>query len=160
MRRLLASLAVVALTVSFASAQDKAPDGDLKKLQGKWTATAGPDAATVTLILEEAGKDKGGKITFLVPAPNGEEMTLAGVFAIDETASPKAITWKEMKVKDRDLPDVQGIYMLEGADTLKIAGGNGTARPDKFVEKGKEGQGDRPNTMVFTRAKDKDDAKD
>lgn len=152
MRRFLAALVVVATAASpsLGLAQDKPLEGDLKKLQGKWSAkAAGPDASTtVTLILEQ------GKITFLVPAPTGEEMTIAGTYAIDEKAEPKAITWTGMKVKERDLPDVPGIYAFDGDDTLKIAGGNGKERPKAFVEKGKESEGQRPNTMVFTRVKD------
>lgn len=147
MKTLLAALVSLATAASTAPADDKPPEGDLKKLQGQWTAKAGLDASTVTLTLD------GGKIALRVPAPNGEEMTIAGTFAIDEQAEPKSITWTAMKIKDRDLPDVPGIYAFDGEDTLKIAGGNGTIRPKAFVEKGKEAQGQRANTMVFTRVK-------
>ena len=148
MRRIFAALTVMALAIPCVLAQDKPLDGDLKKLQGKWSTKAGPDSANVTLILET------GKISFVIPAPTGEEKTIAGTFTIDEKAEPKVITWSGMKVDDRPLPDVEGIYTFDGEDTLKIAGGSGKERPKAFVEKGKESEGARANTMVFTRVKD------
>lgn len=148
MKRFFAALIVVAVASPCVLAQDTPAEGDLKKLEGKWSTKAGPEGASVTLILEA------GKITFVVPAPTGEEKTISGAFTIDEKAEPKGINWTGMKVDDRNLPDVEGIYLLEGDDTLKIAGGNGKERPKAFVEKGKETDGARANTMVFTRVKD------
>ncbi len=148
MRRILTALMIVAASTAGLLAQDKAAEGDLPKLQGKWSAKAGPEATEVVLILEA------GKITFEVPVPTGETKAIVGSFTIDETTSPKSISWTGMKIDDRSLPDVAGIYALEG-DTLKIAGGNGQGRPKEFVEKGKEKEAEtgRANTMVFTRVK-------
>lgn len=148
MRRIMTALVIVAMAAPALLAQDKPAEGDLKKLQGKWTAKAGPEATAVTLILES------GKITFEIPVPTGEVKTIEGAFTIDETTNPKSISWNNMKIEDRSLPDVEGIYALDGDDTLKIAGGNGQGRPKAFVEKGQEGEGGRANTMVFTRVKD------
>ena len=72
-----------------------------------------------------------------VVAPTGEEKIIAGEFTIDEKATPKAMTWTNMKLGRKDADGTQAIYRIEGDDTLKIAGG-GKDRPTEFVEKGKD----------------------
>jgi uncharacterized protein (TIGR03067 family) len=149
MRRLLAALIIVMTTGVAAPVlgQDKALEGDLKKLQGKWS-TKGPDGSPIVLMFE---KDK---VSIKLIAPSGDEMTLAGDFTIDENVKPRAMTWTNVKVRTKDMPNMTAIYELSDDETLKIAGVGGSTRPKEFIEKGKELPGIRPNTMTLTRAKD------
>ncbi|MDB5350810.1 MAG: hypothetical protein JWN86_2057 [Planctomycetota bacterium] len=147
MKTFLAALVVMVTAASAVRADDKPLDGDLKKLQGKWTSKAGPDAAPVFLTFDKT------RIAFQVIAPTGEEKIIAGEFTLDEKAAPRAMSWSGMKLGRTDVPGTQAIYTFDGDDTLKIAGG-GKDRPTEFVEKGKALPGIRPNTMIFTRVKD------
>ncbi len=146
MRRLLIALVVVAFAAPV-FAQDKPTEGDLKKLQGKWSAK-GPDGSPITIAFE------GTKISIKLLAPSGEERMIEGTCVIDEKVTPHAMNWTNVKVRNKDVPDLTAIYALSDDDTLKIAGVGGTTRPKEFVEKGKELPGMRPNTMTLTRTKD------
>jgi uncharacterized protein (TIGR03067 family) len=149
MRRLLAALVIVTTTALAVPVlgQDKALEGDLKKLQGKWS-TKGPDGSPIILLFEKE------KVSIKLVAPSGEERTIEGNFTIDESATPRAMTWTNVKVRSKDVPDLSAIYTLSDEETLKIAGIGGGKRPKEFIEKGKELPGIRPNTMTLTRAKD------
>lgn len=152
MRRFFAALVVAtvatAASPSSSPAADKATEGDLKKLQGQWTTNAGPNNTPVTLVFDDA------KVSIRLIAPTGDEMTISGDLALDETTTPRAMTWTHVKVKNLEPPDLLAIYAFEGDDSLKIAGVGGNTRPKEFIEKGKELPGIRPNTLVFTRVKD------
>jgi uncharacterized protein (TIGR03066 family) len=151
MRRSLAALVVVATAALVAPAlgfaDDKPLDGDAKKLQGKWTAK-GPDGSPIVMVFD---KDK---VSIKLVAPTGEEMTIAGDYSVDEKPSPRGMMWTNVKVRDRELPEMAAIYAFTDDDTLKIAGVGGSTRPKEFIEKGKELPGTRSNTMVLTRVKD------
>ena len=150
MRRSLAALVVVvtaALVAALGFADDKPLDGDARKLQGKWIAK-GPDGSPIAMVFD---KDR---VSIKLVAPTGEEMTIAGDCNLDEKASPHAMTWKNVKVRERELPEMAAIYAFTDDDTLKIAGVGGSTRPKEFIEKGKELPGIRSNTMILTRAKD------
>lgn len=141
------ALTLIAIASASVTADDKPLEGDLKSLQGKWTAKAGPDSTPVFLTFDKS------KIEFEITAPTGEKKTISGSFTIDEKTTPKSMNWADMKLGPNDVPGTQAIYAFDGADTLKIAGG-GKDRPTEFVEKGKALPGNRANTMVFTRVKD------
>lgn len=147
MRRSLALLCIFAVTGASALAQDNAPDGDAKKLQGKWTAK-GPDGSPIAVAFDKE------KVSITLIAPNGEETTISGDFKIDEKVTPRAMDWTNVKVRLREMPDLTAIYAFTDDNTLKLAGVGGTKRPKEFVEKGKELPGIRSNTMVLTRVKD------
>ena len=152
MRRSLAALVVVATAALVAPAlgfaDDKSLDGDAKKLQGKWTAKGGPGGSPIVMVFD---KDR---VSIKTIAPTGEEMTIAGDCALDDKSSPRGMTWTNMKVRERELPDMAAIYVFTDDDTLKVAGVGGSKRPKEFIEKGKELPGIRSNTMILTRAKD------
>ncbi len=82
MRRYLAAALCLPLVVALsARADDKPLEGDAKKLQGQWTAKAGPDAIPVYLTFDK------GKIAFKVTAPTGDEKTISGDFTLDEKST-------------------------------------------------------------------------
>ena len=152
MRRSLAALVVVATAALVAPAlgfaDDKPLAGDAKKIQGKWIAKGGPGGSPITMVFE---KDR---VSIKLVAATGEEMTIAGDCALDEKSSPHGMTWTNVKVRERELPDMAAIYVFTDGDTLKVAGVGGSKRPTEFIEKGKELPGIRSNTMILTRAKD------
>ena len=152
MRRSLAALFVVATAALVAPAlgfaDGKPLDGDAKKFQGKWTAKGGPGGSPITMVFE---KDR---VSIKLIAATGEEMTIAGDCVLDEKSSPHGMTWTNVKVRERELPDMAAIYVFTDDDTLKVAGVGGSKRPTEFIEKGKELPGIRSNTMILTRAKD------
>ncbi len=121
MKRLPTALALIAFAASAALADDK------DKLDGKWTAKAGPSSnVPLTLAFDKAKQTV--EISFTTPM--GDEKKIAGKFKIDETAKPyPTMTWTEMKIDDRVLPDNKAIYQLSDGDkTLKVAGALPKAR--------------------------------
>jgi uncharacterized protein (TIGR03067 family) len=151
MRTSMAILFVFVATTIFAPARadDSAPEGDLAKLQGKWSTMVGP-AKTVPALLVI----KGSSITLSLTTPQGATRTLKGELKLEEKATPKAMDWVKLTADGRDGPDVQSIYDING-DTLKIRGaGPGKERPTEFKD---DDETSRITSMVFTR--EKDDAK-
>jgi uncharacterized protein (TIGR03067 family) len=123
-----------------------APEGDLARLQGRWTAMIGP-FASVPLSLEVRGSD----LTIVMTPPQGKAITLKGELRLDEKAKPKTMDWTKLSANGKVGPDVLSVYGLEG-DTLKIQGsGPGKPRPTEL----KDAESDTgPRNLVLTRAKD------
>ncbi|WP_422927444.1 TIGR03067 domain-containing protein [Singulisphaera sp. PoT] len=124
--------------------------GDHFKLQGKWTAMAGPDKAVPIFI---AVKDNA--ITFKGTTPNGEEFEFSGEFKIDDQAKPhKTIDWVNFKAPNGDaIPDNLAIYEVVDNDTFKVCnGGPGAKRPTEF----KDGEDAHAQVLTLKRDKPKD----
>ncbi|HWE39465.1 MAG TPA: TIGR03067 domain-containing protein [Isosphaeraceae bacterium] len=148
-RSTLAALLVLLLAAtSPADDKEKKPEGDLGKVQGKWTARYGPNDIPITIEV------KGEDVTAVITNDNGE-MTLKGRLKIDDKAKPhKTVDWLDFKLPNGD--DAQenlAIYELNAkGDEWKVCnGGAGKPRPTEF----KEGDnGDDPHLIVFKRPKD------
>jgi uncharacterized protein (TIGR03067 family) len=125
---------------------DKDLTGDLKGLQGSWTAMVGPNK-DVALLLTFKGKD----LTFHVTTADGQEFDLKAKAKIDEKANPKKLDFVEMTGPDNsDLPDSMAIYELKGEE-LKVCGaGPGKDRPTEF----KEDADNMVQLTVFKKKKD------
>ncbi len=148
MRQLFAAI-VIAATASVASAQEKpkadAPKDDLAKLQGKWSATVGPNK-DIPIVFEI--KDR--TVTLIVTI-EGEDRTITGELKIDETKSPKHLDWLKFTTPDgQELDDNLAIYKIDGDELTTCSGGPGNERPTEF----KEGEGGPPNLTVLKRVKD------
>jgi uncharacterized protein (TIGR03067 family) len=117
--------------------------GDLARLQGEWTAKAGPEKnIPVTLTV------KGRSVTLNFTTPQGEERTLKGEIVLNEAAKPKAIDWVKFTRPDgEEVPPNLGIYTLEGDEFTVCSGGPNNERPTEF----KAGEGGPPQLVVFTR---------
>jgi uncharacterized protein (TIGR03067 family) len=146
MRMLPSAWMIVLASALAAPAADDAPQGDLGKLQGKWTAMAGPNK-DVPLTLEI----KGNQATAIFTTPEGEKRTLKGEIRLDEKAKPKTLDWVKFKTSDGDeLPDNLAIYELDG-DSFKVCnGGRDNPRPTEFKESGEAGF----SLLTFKRQKD------
>lgn len=138
---LLAALALVPP----ATAQEKAPEGDLGKLQGQWKTLIGPEK-NIPLVVTI--KDK--TITAVLKSPQGEDFTLTGELKLDEKASPKTIDWINFKTPagDETQPNY-GLYKFEGDKWVVCNGGPGNPRPKEM----KAGQDGPPNLIEFERVK-------
>jgi uncharacterized protein (TIGR03067 family) len=144
-----AVLALVALTVApaFAQDQEKPLNGDLAKLQGRWTATAGPQK-DIPLEMEI----KGTKLVIRLTTPDGADIEMSSEIKLDEKADPKKWDWVNRKLNGEPFPDGETIYKIEG-DSLTICGGNpGVPRPTEF----KQAEDGQAMLIVFTKAKAKD----
>jgi len=149
MKTLLSAALIVAVS-SFTTARGEdtapAPNGDLAKLQGKWTAQVGPEKQVkITLTI----KDQNVVLSF--PTPEGDERELKGEIRIDEKAKPhKTIDWvKFVRPDGQDAQENHSIYELDGDSFKLCSGGPGNERPTEF----KAGEGGPPNLIVLTREK-------
>ena len=146
--RSIARLTLLAATVLGASASltlADEPKGDLAKLQGSWTAKAGPNKDTpVTLTF------KGSNFEVKIARPGGEA-TLKGELKVDDKAEPKTYDFVNFKgPQGEEIPDNLGIYKLEGDNWTTCSGGPGNERPTKF----EAGEGGPPTLATWTRVKD------
>lgn len=120
--------------------------GDLAKFQGAWASLVGPEKnVTMTVTF------KGRAITLSMAAPGGQERTMKGVIALDESVKPhKAVTTTFTRPDGGDLPATLGIYEFEGDDVLKVCNaGPGSDRPTEL----KAGDGGPPDLIVMKRMK-------
>ena len=77
-----------------------APKGDLGKLQGTWTAKAGPEKNVPIVVTI-----KGNAVTLKITTPDGVDYSADGEVKIDETAKPhKTIDWVEVHQPQRRAP--------------------------------------------------------
>ena len=138
-------LAATVLMVTPTPAADNALSGDLGRLQGRWSAQAGP-RRNIAVELEIAGRQAQVRIV----TPQGLKFNVQGEIKIDETAQPRALDWVNFNgLDDQELPDILAIYRLEG-DTLQVCnGGPNNNRPTEF----KPGDGVLADLVVFARTK-------
>jgi uncharacterized protein (TIGR03067 family) len=123
-----------------------APRGDLTRLQGCWTAQAGPQR-NYQVRLEIQGATARVKIV----TPQGVTVRAQGEVRVDESASPHALDWVHFQgVNDQRLPDIAAIYELAG-DTFRVCnGGPDNERPTEF----KPGDGLLAAVVTFQRARE------
>ena len=144
----LALSAVVAL--GLAPREDKKLDGDIAKLQGKWTAKVGPEN-NIPLVVEIKEK----KLSILVSLPDQGDIMIEGQIALNEKTSPKEVDWlKFTGPNGDDIPDNKGIYEINGDEWKVCNGGPGNDRPKEFKE-----AGEQQRVVIFTRVKDKERTK-
>lgn len=143
MRSLLSALLITATAAATAAAADPKLEGDLARLQGRWTALAGA-RREIRVVLEVEGH----RVRVGITLPHGLPFRVRGELLLDETASPRALTWTKFAGLDgQDLPDIPAIYTVEG-DTFRLSnGGPNGNRPAEF----KPGDGVLADLLVFQR---------
>ena len=141
---LLTTLALATSLIGATPADDKAPSGDLAKLQGEWTATVGPKGnITITMVVTKV------KVAVKGTA-DGNDFAITGEVVLNDKASPKTIDWVKFTSPQGDeIKDNLGLYKLEGDSFTVCSGGPGKDRPTEF----KAGEGGPPNIVAFTRKK-------
>jgi uncharacterized protein (TIGR03067 family) len=146
MRKSFLSMTIAFLPALLAAGPaDVCPTGDLAKLQGRWTAKAGPKKdIPVTITVN------GGDVVVDLKSPLGLAIHAEGRVKIDESTSPKTIDWVGFTLRDgQDMPEVLGLYVLDGDSFKMVNGGPNNARPSAF----KKGDGVLADVLTFSRAK-------
>ncbi len=149
MRAALVACCLAALAPCAArAADDPKPQGDLAKIQGRWTGKVGPEKNFPLVLVIE-----GTKANASFTRPDGTDVELKGKIKLDEAKAPKQMDWTGFVRPDGNAAeDNLGIYELDG-DTLRVCnGGPGNDRPDKF-EDGTDGP---PHVILLKREKAKD----
>jgi uncharacterized protein (TIGR03067 family) len=146
-----ACLCFVIAVAAAPSVRAEEPKGDLAKLQGTWTAKVGPNRD-----LEMKLTVKDGTVELAGTSPNGDDFKLKGEIKIDEKASPKTLDWLKFSTPDgNDIPDILGLYKLEGDNWTVCSGMPGDDRPTEF----KAGEGGPPRLTTWVRVKPKTEDK-
>jgi uncharacterized protein (TIGR03067 family) len=128
-----------------ARAADDSPQGDLARLQGRWTTQAGPKR-NVTVVLDIQGI----KARVGISTPQGLNFQVQGELRLNDRVAPRALDWvKFTGLDEQDLPDIPAIYEING-ETFKVCnGGPNSARPTEF----KRGESVLADVHVFERMK-------
>jgi uncharacterized protein (TIGR03067 family) len=118
-------------------------DGDLGRLQGRWSAKAGA-RHEIHVIIEIKGRD----VHAAIKTPQGLDLKVQGEVMLDETTSPRSLDWKRLTGPDQQpLPEIAAVYKIDG-DTFTVCnGGFLGARPKEF----KAGEGALADVVVFHR---------
>ena len=133
----------VALVVVAAGRPARADEGDLARLQGCWTTAVG-SARLNTVTLEI----KGRSVSATVRTAQGVSVRADGELRLDEAVQPKALDWVGFTTSDgQEVPEVRGIYRLEGDRLFVRSGGFGEDRPTEF----RAGDGIWARVLVFER---------
>ena len=143
MRRFLVMLVFSAPWAISASAADRAPSGDLDRLQGRWVARAGSDRSfDVTIEI------RGSRVEVRIGSAGGLALTARGELKLDESATPRTLDWVKFRSPDGgEFPEILAIYEFRG-DSLRVCnGGPNDARPTEFTP----GDGPLADVVVFER---------
>ena len=103
-------------------------DGDLNRLQGRWTAKAGA-RHEIHVVIEIKGRG----VLAAIKTPQGLDFQVQGEVKLDETTSPRSLDWKKLTGPDQQpLPEIAAVYKIDG-DTFTVCnGGFLGARPKEF----------------------------
>jgi uncharacterized protein (TIGR03067 family) len=144
MKTSLVTIALVSLGLSAHAAEPTAPaEGDLARLQGRWTAMAGA-RKQVRVVLEVKGKE----VSVAITTPQGLDFQAEGELKLDEKTTPHSLDWQHfIGPGEQPLPEIAGVYKIEG-DTFTVCnGGFHGARPKEF----KPGESALADLVVFHR---------
>jgi uncharacterized protein (TIGR03067 family) len=148
---LLRTLALVsaslAWTTALAGAEAIAPDSDLGRLQGRWTARAGAKHE-VRVVLAVQGR----RVDVSIATPQGIRFQVHGEVKVDETTSPRRLDWVKFTGADQqEFPEIPAIYKLDRDTFIVCNGGLEGPRPTDF----KSGDGLLAEVVVFKREPDR-----
>jgi uncharacterized protein (TIGR03067 family) len=150
MKASLLSFVLVSVALSVHAADKAGADaGDLGRLQGRWTAMAGP-RRDIRVLMEVKGRG----VSVAITTPQGLDFQAEGEVTIDEKTSPRSLTWsKFVGPGEQPFPEIAAIYKVEG-DTFTVRnGGLHGPRPREF----KPGDSPLADLVVFRRLKTTDD---
>jgi uncharacterized protein (TIGR03067 family) len=153
--RLSVSWMIIGIVSVLAHAGNKtiAPESDLGRLQGKWTAQAG-QRRELRVALDIQGK----RVEAVVTTRLGLNLRAQGEVKIDENTSPRTVDWIKFNGPDQqELPVILGIYKFDRESFVVCTGGFNGDRPTEF----KPGEGVLTEVVTFRRpaASSRDKAK-
>lgn len=149
MRATFLSIVLVFLGLDVHAADKAAPgDGDIGRLQGRWTAMAGARREFRVLI-----EVKGRGVSVAITTPQGLDFQVEGELKLDEKTTPRSLNWCNfMGPGQQPLPEIAAIYKVTG-DTFTVCnGGFHGARPKEF----KSGDSALADLVVFRRPSSND----
>ena len=140
-------IALTAVAISLARAEDNAATKDLARLQGEWSLVSGtadgfpiPD----TMVQNSKRVCKGDELTAIV----GGQLIMKARITLDPSKTPKSIDYDVFEGPNKGKKQL-GIYELDG-DTLKSCfGAPGAERPTDFTSKA----GQKRTSTVWKRAR-------
>jgi uncharacterized protein (TIGR03067 family) len=122
-----AGVILVALAATAPTAEPP-PEGDLGRVQGRWSARTGP-RNDIRVEMEVQGR----RVKVVITTPQGVTIRARGLLHVDETCQPRALDWVEFKSSDgRTLPDIPAIYRIDEHGWTVCNGGPNGARPVEF----------------------------
>jgi uncharacterized protein (TIGR03067 family) len=137
------SLVGLLLVAGAAGPSEKAPAGDLGRLQGTWTTKTGPER-DIKVSLEITGHSARVKIE----GSDGLSVQARGDLRIDDQSEPHTMDWVNFESQDhQEIPDLLAIYELSGGKFKLCTGGFHNDRPSEF----KSGDGVLADVFVFER---------
>jgi uncharacterized protein (TIGR03067 family) len=144
---LLRTLALVSASLAWTTALDGAeaiaPDSDLGRLQGRWTARAGAKHE-VRVVLAVQGR----RVDVSIATPQGIRFQVHGEVKVDESTSPRRLDWVKFTGADQqEFPEIPAIYKLDRDTFIVCNGGLEGPRPTDF----KSGDGLLAEVVVFKR---------
>jgi uncharacterized protein (TIGR03067 family) len=135
--------ASLAWTSALAGAEAIAPDSDLGRLQGRWTARAGAKHE-VRVVLAVRGR----RVDASIATPQGIRFQVHGELKVDQTTSPRQLDWVKFTGADQqEFPEIPAIYKLDRDTFIVCNGGLNGTRPTEF----KSGDGLLAEVVVFKR---------
>lgn len=139
------AVGILILTGAWAGAGENDPvSGDLAKFQGKWETQAGT-SRELRVTLEFTGK----KAHVVIHSPQGLKIKARGEVRVDESSSPKRLDWVGFSAGDfQAIPEIQGVYKMEGDALILCNGGFNGARPVAF----EPGDGPLADVITFRRS--------
>jgi uncharacterized protein (TIGR03067 family) len=147
MKPFLVHIVMTLATTASALAAEPPSEGDIARLQGRWTAKAGPQG-NIQVLLEIEGE----RARIDIATPQGLKFQVRGELRINDRVVPRTLDWvKFTGLDEQDLPDIPAIYELDG-ETFKVCnGGPNSTRPKEF----KQGEGILAGIVIFERPKSK-----
>lgn len=134
---------LIGFGASASLAGESAASGDVSRLQGKWQGRAGA-AGELRVTMEF----EGSRVAVLVQTPQGLTIRAKGEVKLDETTSPRRVDWVGFTAGEfQTLPEIQGVYKLEGDAFVLCNGGFNGARPEGFTP----GDGPLADVLTFNR---------
>jgi uncharacterized protein (TIGR03067 family) len=148
MKRFLFGFILTLATAASALGAEPPREGDIARLQGRWTAKAGPQG-NIQVLLEIEGQ----QARIDIATPQGLKFQVQGELRINDRVIPRTLDWvKFTGLDEQSLPDIPAIYELDG-QTFKVCnGGPNSTRPKEF----KPGEGILAGIVVFERPKSKE----
>jgi uncharacterized protein (TIGR03067 family) len=120
--------------------------GDLAKIQGTWSTKAGQRGKMEILITID-----GHAVLVDIKPPIGPRFKVKGEVSIDESVSPKTLTWSGFKSPDgSEIAEIAAIYRFEGDNWVVCNGGPSNPRPTDFVP----GDGVLAQLLTFQRSEE------
>lgn len=131
-----------ALVVLATAATATRADDDLAKLQGTWRAKVGRKVNVVALEIKDRS------VSATIRTAQGIEFRAEGELRLDEAASPKVLDWVKFVTADgQPLPELLGIYRIDGDRLIIRSGGFNDRRPGEFTP----GEGIWAGVLSFER---------